>query len=88
MFIINTVQYLHCQSHQDRLQVVKQNIFTNDLILNTILFTDDKIIMASTADELKRAVYTLNNVAMAVLTLICTYGSDTWTKTQTKEITK
>jgi hypothetical protein len=34
----------------DWLQVIKQNILAKDLILNTILFTDDQVIEASTED--------------------------------------
>jgi hypothetical protein len=37
---------------KDWLQVFKQNIITKDLILNTFLFADDHVIVASTEDEL------------------------------------
>jgi hypothetical protein len=35
-----------------------------DLILNTILFVGNQVIMASTEDEMQRAVYTQNNTAI------------------------
>jgi hypothetical protein len=35
-----------------RLAVIKQNLLTKDLILNTLLFADDQVIMASIEDEL------------------------------------
>jgi hypothetical protein len=35
----------------DWLQVIKQNILTNDLILNIILFLDDQVIVENTEDE-------------------------------------
>jgi hypothetical protein len=41
-------------------QVIKSNILAKDLILNTILFADEQVIVASTEDELQRAAYTLN----------------------------
>jgi hypothetical protein len=44
--------------------VIKPNILGNDLILNTILFADDQVIVTSTEDELQRAAYTLNNIAV------------------------
>jgi hypothetical protein len=42
---------------KDWLQVIKHNIFAKDLILNTFLFTDDRVIGAGT-DELQRIAYT------------------------------
>jgi hypothetical protein len=36
---------------KDWLQVIKPNILVKDLILNTILFADDQVIVASTEDE-------------------------------------
>jgi hypothetical protein len=44
--------------------VIKQIILAKDLILNTMLFADDQVIMASTEDELQRATYTHNNIAI------------------------
>jgi hypothetical protein len=44
---------------KDWLQVTKPNILAKDLILHTMLFTDDQVIMVSTEDELQRAAYTL-----------------------------
>jgi hypothetical protein len=39
----------------------KQNILVKGLILNTILFADDQVIVASTENELQRAAYKQNN---------------------------
>jgi hypothetical protein len=47
---------------KDWLHVIKPNILANNLILNTILFADDQVIVASTEDDLQRAAYTLNNI--------------------------
>jgi hypothetical protein len=44
--------------------VIKQNILAKNLILNTILFADDHVIVTSTEGELQRAVYTLNNITI------------------------
>jgi hypothetical protein len=49
---------------EDWLQVIKQNILAKDLILNTSLFAADQVIVASTENELQRAAYTLNNIAI------------------------
>jgi hypothetical protein len=49
---------------KDWLQVIKPNISAKDLILNTILFADDQVIVASTEDKLQRAAYALNNIAI------------------------
>jgi hypothetical protein len=46
------------------LQVIKQNILAKGSILNTIVFMDDQVKIASIEDELQRAVYTLNNIAI------------------------
>jgi hypothetical protein len=51
--------YLRCLIYIDRvikdwLQVIKQNILAKDLILNTVLFTDDQVIVTSMEDELQR----------------------------------
>jgi hypothetical protein len=43
--------------------MIKQNAMMN-LILNTILFADDQVIVTSIEDDMQRAVYALNNVAM------------------------
>jgi hypothetical protein len=44
--------------------MIKQNVLANDLILNTrtISFIDGQMIVASTEDELQRAVRALNNI--------------------------
>jgi hypothetical protein len=52
------------KSSKDWLQVIKQNILAKDLTLNTILFVDEQVIVASREGELQRAAYTLNNVAI------------------------
>jgi hypothetical protein len=44
--------------------VFKQNILAKDLTPNTILFMYDQVIMANTEDEMQRAAYTLNNIAI------------------------
>jgi hypothetical protein len=43
--------------------MIKQNVVMN-LILNTILFADDQVIVTSTEDDMQRALYALNNVAI------------------------
>jgi hypothetical protein len=48
----------------DWLQVIKQNTLANDLTLNMMLFADDQVIVESTYDELQKAAYTLNNIAI------------------------
>jgi hypothetical protein len=49
---------------KDWLQVIKQYMSAKELILNTVFFADDQVTVTSTEDELKIAVYTLNNLAM------------------------
>jgi hypothetical protein len=49
---------------KDGLQMIKQNILAKNLTLNTILFADDQVIVASTEDELQSAAHTLNNLAI------------------------
>jgi hypothetical protein len=49
---------------KDWLQVIKQNILRKNLTLNTILFVDDHVIVENTEDELQRAAYTLNSIAI------------------------
>jgi hypothetical protein len=44
--------------------MIKQNVMMKNLILNTILFVDDQVIVARTEDDMQRAVYALNNVAI------------------------
>jgi hypothetical protein len=48
---------------KDWLQVIKPNILAKNLILSTVLFAADQVIVASTEDEVQRAAYTLNNRA-------------------------
>jgi hypothetical protein len=40
---------------KQRLQMIKQNVLAKDLILNTILFANDQVIVASTEHELQGA---------------------------------
>jgi retron-type reverse transcriptase len=49
---------------KDWLQVIKQNMLAKDFALNTVLFADDQVIMASTDDGLRRAAYTLSSIAI------------------------
>jgi hypothetical protein len=35
-----------------------------NLILNTVLFTDDKVFVASTENERQTAIYALNSIAI------------------------
>jgi hypothetical protein len=44
--------------------MIKQNVMMKNLILNTILFADDQVIVTSTEHDMQRAVYALNNVAI------------------------
>jgi hypothetical protein len=46
------------------LQVIKQKILAKILILNRILLADDQAIVARTEDELQRAAYIPNNIAV------------------------
>jgi hypothetical protein len=43
---------------------MKQSILAKDVTLNTILFMDDQVIMVSTEDELRRAAYACNSIAI------------------------
>jgi hypothetical protein len=43
---------------------IKQNVMIKNLILNTILFADDQVIVTSTEDDVQRAGNALNSVAM------------------------
>jgi hypothetical protein len=47
--------------------MTKQNILTKDSSLNRILFADDKVMVESTEDEMQRAVYALNNIAIKII---------------------
>jgi hypothetical protein len=49
---------------EDWVKVIKESIFTKDLILLTILFMDNQAIVASIEDEIQRAVYALNKIAI------------------------
>jgi hypothetical protein len=46
------------------LYVFKYSILIKDIAPSTISFVHDKVIMANTEDELQRAAYTLNNMAI------------------------
>jgi hypothetical protein len=47
---------------KDSLQVIKQNILMKDLILNTVLLADFKVIVASMEVKMQIAVYALNSI--------------------------
>jgi hypothetical protein len=42
--------------------MIKQNILMMDLILNTILFAYDQVIVASMEGKIQTAVYVLNSI--------------------------
>jgi hypothetical protein len=47
---------------EDWLKVIRQDILAKDLILNTVLFIDEEVVVASTEGELPRAACTLNSI--------------------------
>jgi hypothetical protein len=50
--------------------MIKQNVMMKNLILNTILFPDNQVIVTSTEDDMQRAVYALNNVKFNLKILV------------------
>jgi predicted DNA-binding protein YlxM (UPF0122 family) len=42
---------------------LQTHYITDDISLNTILFTDDQVVLADSEDNLQRAVYKLSNIA-------------------------
>jgi hypothetical protein len=51
---------------KDWLKAIKQNILMKELILNTIFFVDDLVIVASTEDKMQRAVIGINQYSYKI----------------------